>query len=78
MTPEQAPTPAKLFAGDLSTGEFRELRPTGEPLISQFVFSIGEDSDGELYLLVGDDPVFGGARNPDGRILRLVPQPATP
>ncbi len=36
-----------------------------------FIFSIAEDIDGELYLLVGDDPGAPLALNPDGRILRL-------
>jgi glucose/arabinose dehydrogenase len=72
FTPDQAPTPARLFQGDLVTGEILELLPTGETLLSQFLFSIGEDQNGELYLLVGDDPVFGGAENPDGRVLKIV------
>ena len=83
-------TPARLFQGNLETGEVLELIPTGtdlfskltfnrgESLLSQFVFSIGEDLDGELYILVGDDPVFRGAKNPDGRVLRLEGTPKTP
>jgi glucose/arabinose dehydrogenase len=72
VTPGQALSPARLFHGNVVTGDILELEPTGESLLSQFVFSVGEDAAGELYLLVGDDPVFGGAENPDGRVLKLM------
>lgn len=87
VTAGQAPTPARLFAGDPDTGQIEELRidTTGELLAErdesgalvsrQFIFSIGADAAGELYLLVGDDPQFPAATNPDGRILRITAPP---
>lgn len=82
----QAPTPARLFAGDPATGGLEELQISffGEQLLvedgdggvesRQFIMSIGQDLNGELYLVVGDDPQFmGTAPVPDGRILKIVP-----
>jgi hypothetical protein len=73
-----------LFAGDPLTGQVEELRIStlGEPLVEldggnvvsrQFILSIGQDLNGELYLVVGDDPQFPRALVPDGRILRILP-----
>ncbi|MBA3483237.1 MAG: PQQ-dependent sugar dehydrogenase [Pirellulales bacterium] len=81
----QVPTPARLFVGNLATGAIEELQidPFGERLVQtgvggalisrQFILSIGEDALGELYLVVGDDPQFPRAIEPDGRILRMQP-----
>lgn len=88
VTGGQAPSPARLFYGDPDTGEIFEfnLDPMGEQLAEfvgsdlksrQFIFSIGYDEDGEIYLVVGDDPQFPRALLTDGRILRIVPEPAT-
>ena len=84
VTGGQAPTPARLFYGivdpnDPDFGEVFEFRidAIGEQLVGsdnrsiQFIFAITEGSDGELFLLVGDDPSFGGAVDPDGRILSI-------
>ncbi|MCA9184966.1 MAG: PQQ-dependent sugar dehydrogenase [Pirellulaceae bacterium] len=79
----QVPTPARLFYGDMQTGEIFEFNidRLGEPLVEvngaqvvsrQFLLSIGEDDSGELYLVVGDDPQFPRALEPDGRILRIL------
>lgn len=78
----QAVSAARFLYGDLNTGEIFEfnLDPTGELLAElvddqltsrQFIFGLGQDTEGEIYLLVGDDPQFQGALNPDGRILRV-------
>ncbi|MGI9457731.1 MAG: PQQ-dependent sugar dehydrogenase [Aeoliella sp.] len=89
VTGGQAPTPARLFYGDVDgSGDLIEatvfefiVDATGELLADfvggnltsrQFIFSIGEDVNRELYLVVGDDPQFPRAINPDGRILRIV------
>ena len=81
----QAGTPARLFYGDLNTGHISEflLDPRGELLADvddrgeltsrQFILSIGEDANGELYLVVGDDPQVPTAIDAAGRILRLTP-----
>ncbi|MCO6047775.1 PQQ-dependent sugar dehydrogenase [Aeoliella sp. ICT_H6.2] len=81
----QIPTPARLFAGDPATGDIEELfiDISGEQLSEddgsgnltsrQFILSIGQDLSGELYLVVGDDPQFPRALEPDGRILKIVP-----
>lgn len=87
VAPGQVPTPARLFAGDLTTGQIEELgiSALGEQLLEsgsgivksrQFILSIGQDRNGELYLVVGDDPQFSNtAVEPDGRILKLVAAP---
>ena len=54
---------------------FFERDQQGNLIQRQFIFSIAEDAAGELYLLVGDDPQVGGAVNPDGRVLKIVPEP---
>jgi hypothetical protein len=89
VAPGQIPTPARLFAGNPATGQIEELgiSALGEQLLKndgtgivksrQFILSIGQDLDGELYLVVGDDPQFSNtAVEPDGRILKLVAAPA--
>lgn len=77
--------PARLFHGDVDpdTGaiaNIAEFQIAGEPLTAmdggqaisnQFIFSINEDDEGEVYLLVGEDPL-GGAVNPDGRVLKIT------
>jgi hypothetical protein len=87
VAPGQVPTPARLFAGDLTSGQIEELgiSALGEQLLEsgsgsvksrQFILSIGQDRSGELYLVVGDDPQFSNtAVEPDGRILKLVAAP---
>jgi hypothetical protein len=82
ISASQVLTPARLFYGDLITGTVFEfnLDPTGEQLVEfvedqpttrQFILSIGEDENGELYLVVGEDPQFVRSLVPDGRILRI-------
>jgi hypothetical protein len=83
---------ARMFAGDTATGTIEEIQiaPLGEQLADandmgalisrQFILSIGADAAGELYLVVGDDPQFPRAVNPDGRIVRItnvVPAPTS-
>ncbi|HEY7413455.1 MAG TPA: PQQ-dependent sugar dehydrogenase [Vicinamibacteria bacterium] len=68
--------------GDVTTVGELVLDPDGEALATrddagnlrtrQFVFSVGQDHEGELYLLVGNDPQFGGAQVPDGRVLKVA------
>ncbi len=84
VTSGQAATPARLFYGELDQQgritEVFELRieAGGEQLVAsngrslQFIFSIEEDHRGELLLLVGDDPTFPGAINPDGRVFGVT------
>lgn len=82
-----APTlPARLFYGDVdptsgavsNVAEFQvagepltTIDQAGQPISNQFIFGLAEDELGEIYLLVGDDPL-GGAVNPDGRVLKLT------
>jgi len=55
---------ARLFIGDLITGEMAELQvdPAGEDL-PDFIYSFGQGDDNELYLLGG----------PEGVVLRFAP-----
>ncbi|MEM6750846.1 MAG: PQQ-dependent sugar dehydrogenase [Planctomycetota bacterium] len=82
---------ARLFYGDLATGDVEEffIDPDGDTFLGQLgpeagsqlplperIISIGEDENGELYLLgVGIDPRSGGGL--DGVVVRLVPEPAS-
>lgn len=76
---ESKPT-ARLFYGDLATGEILELQvdPGGDlfpddMLLPSRILSIGEDADGELLLAVaGADPRVGGGV--DGAVISL-PEP---
>ncbi len=88
---EQRPT-ARLFYGDPATGEIFEflIDPTGDKFIDNLnstsdgsllslperIISIGEDENGEIYLVaVGRDPRQGGGI--DGMIIRVVPEPTS-
>jgi hypothetical protein len=74
---------ARLFAGDLATGEIRELPvdPGGAVFANGLalphrILAIGEDADGELLLaVVGADPREGGGS--DGALVAL-PEPGGP
>jgi glucose/arabinose dehydrogenase len=79
---EQQPT-ARLFAGDLATGEIEEIAiaddgiefSNGQHLPTRLL-GIGEDLDGELFLAtVAVDPRSGGGV--DGEIV-AVPEPGRP
>jgi glucose/arabinose dehydrogenase len=67
----------RLFYGDLETGDMFEfgLGLSDLPLGS-FVKGFGQDAEGELYVLVGQN---GGPNGTTGRVLQLVriPEPST-
>lgn len=79
---------ALLWYGDPATGEFYEfvLDPDG-PVFPELggpgnalpdrILSIGEDLDGEIYLVAGEDPRDHSNSAPGGYIIRLdaVPEP---
>lgn len=67
----------RLFYGDLDAGQMFEFRLGLSDLpLGSFVKGFGQDAQGELYLLVGQN---GGPNGSTGRILRLaqVPEPST-
>jgi len=65
----------RLFYGDLDTGEVFQLffEPEGEHFDGKVLLSIGEDEDGELYAVLGDDPGGFIDGNTDGVVWRLDP-----
>jgi glucose/arabinose dehydrogenase len=65
---------ARLFVGDLSTGDFEELLPSavGVNLSNYVLKGFGQDEDGELYLTVS---VSAGPFGGNGIVLKLVPEP---
>lgn len=67
----------RLFYGDLEKGDMFEFRLGDADLpLGSFVKGFGQDAQGELYLLVGQN---GGPSGTTGRILRLarIPEPST-
>ena len=63
--------------GDVFEFKLSPLSPTfeGTQLLPERIFSIGEDQNGELYLIAGPDPRFAFTRARPSVIIRLAPIP---
>jgi len=66
----------RIFYADLITGEINELRLTGDAPLGKFVKGMGQDENGELYLMVGTNlgPYPRSSDGvPLGEVLKIVP-----